>query len=90
MPINKEDYIHKADLDKFKLELIQKINSRFLDVDKKELIRQEKFDECIITDLGENDEMIFSDPMEALAGNYNPKSKKGRSRINSGQLNSHD
>jgi hypothetical protein len=39
MPINKEDYIHKADLDQFKLELIQKINNRFLDEEKKEVIR---------------------------------------------------
>jgi hypothetical protein len=35
VPINKEDYIAKADLDKFKLELIQKINSRFLAEEKK-------------------------------------------------------
>jgi len=34
--INKEDYIHKKDLDKFKIELIQKINRRFLDEDEKE------------------------------------------------------
>jgi len=39
MPINKDDYIHKADLDKFKLELIQKINNRFLDEEKKEVIK---------------------------------------------------
>jgi hypothetical protein len=34
--------------------------------------------------------MLFLDPMEALAADYKPKSKKKRSRINSGQLNSHE
>lgn len=85
MPINKEDYIHKADLDKFKLELIQKINNRFLDEEKKEVIRQEKFEDCTITEHGD-DEMIFSDPMETIAGDYKPKKKQRRARINSGQL----
>ena len=80
-PINKDDYIHKADLDKFKLELIQKINSRFLEQEKKELILEEKFEDCTITEDGD---MVFSDPMEAMAADYKPKRKQGRTRINSG------
>ena len=86
MPINKEDYIHKADLDKFKLELIQKINNRFLDEEKKEVIRQEKFEDCTITEHGD-DEMIFSDPMETIAGRRlqaKEEAKKSLARINSG------
>jgi hypothetical protein len=35
MPQN-DEYIHKKDLDMFKLELIKKINRRFLEEDKKE------------------------------------------------------
>jgi hypothetical protein len=76
-------------LDKFKLELIQKINARFLNEDKKEIIKQEKFDDCTITELGDGD-MIFSDPMEAIAGDYKPKRKTKRARVNSGQLTSHN
>jgi hypothetical protein len=89
VPINKDDYIHKADLDRFKLELIQKINARFLDEQKKEVIKQEKFEDCTITEMGDG-EMIFSDPMETIGGDYKPKKKQRRARINSGQLNSHN
>lgn len=34
--------------------------------------------------------MIFSDPMETIAGDYKPKRKQRRARINSGQLTSNN
>lgn len=34
--------------------------------------------------------MLFSDPMETIAGDYKPTRKQRRSRINSGQLASHE
>jgi hypothetical protein len=50
------------------------------------LITQEKFsDDCTITEDGD---MLFSDPMEAIAGDYKPRRKQRRARINSGQLTS--
>ena len=89
VPINKDDYIHKADLDKFKLELIQKINQRFLTEEKKDEVieREEKQFDCKISN--NDDDMIFADPMETIAADLNKKrrgAKRSRSRVNSGQL----
>lgn len=72
MGSSNNDIIHKNDLDQFKLELLSKINSRFLDEDDKEktelanklpddMITPEKFDD-------DSTSMVFDstnkDPLE--------------------------
>lgn len=97
--INKEDYIHKADLEKFKLELIQKINRRFLDEDEKEKTKNkyiiERNDEksCSISEQDNiEDSILFKrgDPLESIAGDLKYQRQNGRSRVNSGRLSLSD
>ena len=92
------DVIHKNDLDQFKLELLSKINSRFLDEDDKEktdggkkvsedMITPEKFED-------DSTSMVFDssnkDPLEQMiAGDYNENKRQRklkRKRLNSGSL----
>jgi hypothetical protein len=102
MPSVRDDVIHKEDLDQFKLELLQKINSRFLEEDDKEksLASSNVQDEIITPEKFEDDTISMvshaasiKDPMELMAGDYleNKRQRKlKRKRLNSGSLNTDD
>ena len=75
MPVVRDDVVHKEDLDQFKLDLLQKINSRFLEDDKEKSLDSSKVkDEIITPEKFEDDttSMVFDesikDPMELMAG----------------------
>jgi len=100
-PSFRDDVIHKTDLDEFKLELLQKINSRFLEEDDKEksLESSKVRDEIITPEKFEDDStsMVFDtsikDPMEHMAADFqdNKRQRKlKRKRLNSGSLNTDD
>ena len=74
--VDREDYIHKQDLEKFKLELISKINRRFLDEDEKhkDIIERNYEKSCSISEHQNiEDSILFKkgDPLEAIAGDLN-------------------
>lgn len=79
IPTVRDDVIHKEDLDQFKLELLQKINSRFLEEEddkEKSLDSSKTKDEIITPEKFEDDttSMVFDasikDPMELMAGDF--------------------
>lgn len=100
VPVVRDDVVHKEDLDQFKLDLLQKINSRFLEDDKEKSLDSSKVkDEIITPEKFEDDttSMVFDesikDPMEHMAGDYqeNKRQRKlKRKRLNSGSLNTDD
>lgn len=97
--VDREDYIHKKDLEKFKIELIQKINRRFLDEDEKhhaknkDVIERNHEKSYSISEYQNiEDSILFKkgDPLEAIAGDHNNMKQKRRSRVNSGKLSISD
>ena len=90
------DYIHKSDLEKFKLDLLEKINRRFEEEDDKEK-REKARDQHVIRatkvhieDMEMSHDHINKDPFERIAAaDFNEKQEarsKRRERLNSGQM----